>query len=163
MWLLSSLLLFLSACQKEASLTSEDPVPAGIPTTLNRTLMLQLVNDARKKGCQCGDTYYYPAAPLVWHSQLETAAAGHSADMYYNNYFAHQDAQGRNGGYRITQAGYVWKAFGENIASGYKTEKEVVDGWLKSPGHCKNIMSSLYKEVGVARVGTVWTQNFGMR
>jgi len=37
----------------------------------------------------------------------------------------------------------------------------VIEGWLKSPGHCKNIMSQKYKEMGVARVGNYWTQTFG--
>ena len=52
-------------------------------------------------------------------------------------------------------------AYGENIATGYRTEKEVVKGWIASPGHCKNIMSKLYKEMGVARYGNYWTQEFG--
>jgi uncharacterized protein YkwD len=39
----------------------------------------------------------------------------------------------------------------------------VVDNWLKSPGHCKNIMNKAFKEVGVGRVGDYWTQNFGAR
>jgi uncharacterized protein YkwD len=46
---------------------------------------------------------------------------------------------------------------------GYTTEKQVVDAWLKSPGHCKNIMNKNYKEMGVARVGTYWTQTFGTK
>ena len=133
------------------------------PITVNRTLMLQLVNAVRKKGCQCGDTYYYPAAPLTWNTKLEEAAYNHSSDMAKNKYFSHQAADGSRGSTRLERVGYNWKAFGENIGQGYKTEKEMLQGWLESPGHCKNIMSQNFKEMGVARVGTLWTQEFGSR
>lgn len=132
-------------------------------SSVNKTMMLQLVNEVRKKGCQCGDTYYYPVKEVLWNDQLEKAAYNHSLDMYTNEYFSHVAPDGSNGGVRITRVGYNWKAFGENIAAGYRSEKEVVDGWLSSPGHCKNIMSTNFKEMGVARVGNYWTQEFGSK
>lgn len=156
MYLLHFLLLINFGAEKK-------PLPIALPATVNKAAMLQLVNAVRSKGRQCGDTYYYPATALQWNSQLETAAATHSNDMYRNKYFSHKDAQGRNGGYRIEQAGYDWTAFGENIATGYKNEKEVIEGWLQSPGHCKNIMNPIYKEMGVARSGNVWVQEFGLK
>ena len=133
------------------------------PVTVDRTLMLQLVNEVRKKGCQCGETYYYPAPPLTWNTKLEAAAYHHSVDMKKNKYFSHYAPDGSRGGNRIERAGYVWKTYGENIGEGYKTEKEMLAGWLSSPGHCKNIMNKAYKEMGVARTGTLWTQTFGTR
>ena len=133
------------------------------PSGVNKTLMLQLVNDARKKGCQCGDTWYPPAPPVGWNDQLEAAAFNHSKDMAQNNYFSHTSPNGDKAGNRIRQAGYNWMAYGENIAMGYNTEKEVVAGWIKSPGHCKNIMSRTYKEMGVAKVNSYWTQAFGSK
>ena len=137
-----------------------DPIPKNVPVSLNKTVMLQLVNEARKKGCQCGDTYYYPVAPLKWNTQLEAAAYSHTADMYKKNYFSHTGTDGSRSGDRIAREGYKWRAVGENIGTGYKTEKAVVEGWLQSPAHCKNIMNKLYKEMGAARVGTLWTQAF---
>ena len=136
---------------------------SAVPTTVNKTVMLQLVNDVRKKGCQCGDNYYNPAPSITWSGQLETAAYDHSEDMYTNKYFDHMAPDGSNGGVRIEQAGYNWITYGENIAVGYKSEKEVLDGWFQSPGHCKNIMNKSFKEMGVARVGTYWTQEFGAK
>jgi uncharacterized protein YkwD len=137
--------------------------PSTVTATVNKTVMLQLINSVRQKGCQCGDTYYNPAPSLTWNNQLEAAAYVHSEDMYTNKYFDHKAPDGSNGGARIEQAGYNWFTFGENIAMGYRSEKEVVDGWLQSPGHCKNIMNSSFKEMGVARVGTYWTQEFGAK
>ncbi len=137
-----------------------DPIPANVPVSLNKNVMLQLVNAARKKGCQCGDTYYYPAAPLKWNAQLEAAAYTHTADMYCKEYFSHTATDGSRAGDRIAREGYQWRAVGENIGTGYKTEKAVVQGWLASPAHCKNIMNKMYTEMGAARVGTLWTQAF---
>src|SRR6478735_7313557 len=86
------------------------------PFGVNKTLMLQLVNDTRKKGCQCGDTWYPPAPRLSWNDQLEAAAFNHSKDMAQNNYFSHTSPNGDKAGNRIRQAGYNWMAYGENIA-----------------------------------------------
>ena len=154
------LLLPLLALMPFKSLHFSESAP---PTSVNRSLMLQMVNEVRKKGCQCGDTYYYPAEELVWNEKLEAAAFSHSSDMYSRKYFSHRNPEGRNGGYRLEQAGYDWAAFGENLGYGYRTEKAVLEGWLKSPTHCRNIMNKMYKEMGVARVGGYWTQEFGRK
>ena len=117
-----------------------------------------MVNEVRKKGCTCGNTYYAPVTPLSWNNQLEKAAFEHSSDMNQHKYFSHTAPDGSNAGDRISNTGYKWRTYGENIALGYLTEQEVITGWLHSPGHCKNIMSKDFKEMGVARVGDYWTQ-----
>lgn len=156
----SFLLLIFSACTKSSEAT--EPIPAS-NSSVNKTLMLQLVNEVRKKGCQCGDTYY-PAAPAVtWNEVLEKAANAHSKDMYQNKYFSHTSPAGTNAGTRIDAAGYKWKTYGENIAMGYSNERTVVDGWLSSPGHCKNIMGAAFKEMGVANINGYWTQVFATK
>lgn len=133
------------------------------PKPVNKKLLLQLINQVRQKGCKCGDTFYPVTTPLSWNTQLEQAALVHSNDMYANNYFSHAAKDGSKAGNRIDQAGYSWKTYGENIAFGYRRESEVVKGWLLSPGHCKNIMSKSFKEMGVARVGDYWTQVFATK
>jgi uncharacterized protein YkwD len=131
--------------------------------TINKNLLLQLVNDTRKKGCNCGDTYYPPAPPLTWNDVLEKAAFIHSKDMSKNKYFSHTSSDGTNAGTRIKTAGYNWLYYGENIAQGYYAEREVIAGWISSPGHCKNIMNKNYKEMGVANYSGYWTQTFGSK
>ena len=133
------------------------------PTPINKTLLLKLVNDVRKKGCQCGGTYYSPAPAISWNNQLEQAALVHSNDMYANNYFSHIEKDGSKAAERIDDAGYRWRTYGENIAFGYRNEREVMEGWIKSPGHCKNIMNKAYKEMGVSRAGDYWTQVFATK
>lgn len=152
----SLLLSIIIACTKTVDATEAD-----ISSGVNKTELLQLVNDARKKGCQCGDTYYPSAPAVTWNEKLEKAALSHSNEMFRNDYFSHTDRSGNNAGVRIEAAGYRWKAYGENLAHGFMNEKEVVQGWLNSPGHCKNIMNKSFKEMGVAKAGNYWTQDFG--
>ncbi|MFA8436007.1 MAG: CAP domain-containing protein [Marinifilaceae bacterium] len=123
--------------------------------------MVQLVNDARTKGVSCDGIKYPPVAPLKWNSQLESAAFKHSRDMESLNYFSHTSKNGQSFGDRILKEGYTFKAAGENIAKGHPSEETVVKGWLASKGHCANIMSASFTEMGVARSGEYWTQDFG--
>ena len=133
------------------------------PTSVNKTVLLQLVNEARKKGCTCGDAYYAPTFPLTWNEKLEKAAIDHSNDMFQKKYFSHIEPDGSNGGDRMLHAGYAWKFYGENIAEGYTTEQQVVESWLHSPDHCKNMMSPNFKEMGIGRSGNYWTQDLGSK
>ncbi len=41
-----------------------------------------------------------------------------------------------------------------------ETEKKVIEGWLNSSGHCKNIMNGSVTEMGIATSGDYWTQVF---
>ncbi|HTM92072.1 MAG TPA: CAP domain-containing protein, partial [Flavisolibacter sp.] len=137
MFFLPFIFAVITSCTKESvPVTNNEPVPA----TVNKTVLLQLVNDARKKGCNCGNTYYAPAPALTWNDQLEKAAYLHVNDLYQKKYFSHTGSDGSGSGERINAVGYSWKFYGENIAAGYQTEKEVISGWLSSSGHCANIM-----------------------
>jgi uncharacterized protein YkwD len=130
---------------------------------VNKELLLQLVNIARSKGVKCGDKWHPPVPPLTWNQLLEKAAVDHSKDMFNKNYFSHIAGDGSTANSRIEKAGYIWMAYGENIGYGYRSEKEVVAAWLTSPGHCANIMSKNFKEMGVGRAGNYWTQDFGSK
>ena len=158
---ISFLLAIAFACTKsvDATVPATDISSSGV----NKAIILQLVNDARKRGCQCGDAYYPPAASVTWNDQLEKAALDHSNDMLENSYFSHTNKKGNSAGIRIKEAGYRWSIYGENIAHGYSTEKAVVEGWLSSSGHCSNIMSRLFTEMGVAKAGSYWTQDFATK
>lgn len=161
-----AILTLLVSCQKE----TVTPDPAKPPTTetalvynINKASLLQLVNDVRQKGCTCGTMVMPPVAVLTWNDQLAKAAYDHSKDMVVNNYFSHTGANGSNPGQRITAAGYAWKTYGENIASGYTSEQQVFNAWINSEGHCKNIMGANFKEMGAGRENNIWTQVFGAK
>lgn len=133
-----------------------------------RDRFLNLINTQRAKGCNCGSGFMKPVPPLVWNDQLAKSAEGHAKDMYRHNYFSHDSEDGRTMQDRIMKAGYNYKGFqryaiGENIAFGQQSIDEVIAGWFKSNGHCKNLMNPDFKEIGIAESHFYWVQDFGGR
>lgn len=132
--------------------------------------MLAAVNARRRAGASCGaNGSFAPAVDLAWNASLTQAASAHSADMVSHDLFSHTGSNGSSPGDRMTAAGYAWRGWGENIAAGQASVADVVDGWMKSDGHCANLMNPAYKDIGVAcisgnagtRYATYWTQDFG--
>lgn len=134
-----------------AAPTTPDPSGARVAaaTSVQQQEVLACINQARSKPCLCGTTTY-PAVPaLVLDAQLNAASDKYAVDMATYNRFSHTGRDGSQPWDRMSREGYNWRAAGENIAAGYSTTRAVVDGWLQSPGHCKNIMSANFKDVSV--------------
>ena len=100
-------------------------------------------------------------SPLLPDAQLRKIAWAHSADMFANEYFSHENMVGCSSSCRATNAGYAWRLIGENIymMSGYDDTPEtkaqrVVDGWMNSPGHRANILGKYsVSGIGVVSAG----------
>ena len=160
-------LLFISLIVFSAFFSGIAPNPHHPPKDFKKEFLAR-INKARSEGCHCGDVYMPPAPPLVWNNDLETAAQNHAEDMSAQNYFSHTSKDGRTMSDRVIAAGYTYKGYksfavGENIAQGQESIAEVMDGWLKSPGHCKNLLNPNFKEIGVAQFNRYWVQDFGGR
>jgi len=113
--------------------------------------------------------------PLVRHARLDAAAGLHDDWMARTHEFSH--AESGPGAYesfvdRFEAAGYSWSAGGENIAAGYGTAYDVVQGWLHSAGHCTNILSPSYVDLGMdvstgyvvsgtRQLSPLWTMDLG--
>ncbi len=90
-------------------------------------------------------------SPLVTNDRLTRAAQKKVDDMFAQQYFEHESPQGIESDDLARSAGYVFIVVGENLALGeYESDFEVVEGWMDSPGHRENILSSSYTEIGVA-------------
>jgi len=90
--------------------------------------ILQYVNEDRKE---------HNLPPLQINELESSLALNHSQDMASGKVkFGHD---GFNTRARKIQKSLGSTEIGENVASGPMTAHEVVDGWLKSPGHKKNI------------------------
>ena len=149
------------------------PAPTSVSTTgatsTVRTFeqeVLRLTNAARSAKRKCGSKTYKAVPALRWDATLAKVAAAHSRDMAAKNYFSHTSKSGTSPFDRMKAAGYRYDYAGENIAAGYASPKSVVNGWLKSTGHCKNIMNRNFTELGVGYAtggyyGSYWTQDFG--
>ncbi|MBT9256839.1 CAP domain-containing protein [Phycicoccus sp. MAQZ13P-2] len=107
-------------------------------------------------------------SPLRASEALRRAAQAHSYDMRTKNYFSHTSKDGRSPWDRIRATGYRYGS-AENIAAGQRTAKAVVDSWMKSTGHRKNILNCGNKAIGVGvsqgsgDYSIYWTQDFGTR
>lgn len=104
--------------------------------------------------------------PLTFDARLAAAAQAHSADMVRRGFFAHENPDGRQVWDRAVAAGYAYRKVAENIAAGQRTAKEVVLGWMNSPGHRANILDGELAQIGVGcaeggSYGVYWTQVFG--
>ncbi len=131
---------------------------------------LQLVNAARARPRKCGKNSFAAVPPLKLDPLLHRAAMMHATDMAKHNHFEHTGSDGSRPADRATRAGYRWASVGENIAAGAPDVETVVQNWLNSPGHCSNIMSAKYKEMGIAyysqpksKAGIYWAQVFGTK
>ena len=152
-----------------AAITAEVEPQAFLPMVLKphtfsaeARAVLEIVNEERAQA-GCG--------PVVLQEQLTAAAQGHSEDMALNDYFDHTSKDGRSPWQRIQATGYQYSAAGENIAAGYSTPESVMDGWMNSDGHRKNILNCNFTEMGLGyyylandlgeyRYRHYWTQVF---
>jgi len=114
---------------------------------------LRLINQYRAAGASCGSAgVFAPAGAVAWNDALTSAAYGHSKDMADRNYFDHTTMPPAMGtpATRVSATGYVWSSLGENIAAGQRSVAEVVGGWMASDGHCRNIMTGVFRDIGMA-------------
>jgi uncharacterized protein YkwD len=130
-------------------------VPAGVPGLSGpAAAVVTLTNAERvKAGCK----------PLQVDSRLNKSAQYHSTDMAKRDYFEHDDPDGKDFSDREADAGFEGDSGGENIARGQTSAAEVMNDWMHSPGHKRNILDCSFTKIGIGYVaaGHYWTQNFG--
>lgn len=145
-------------------LGAEIKIPSDAAATSRQ--VLDLVNKARTQPRRCGTRSFAAVSALTLDAQLGVAALSHAKDMARHAYLEHRGRDGSSPAQRVTAAGYRWRQVGENIAAGPATPTDVVNGWLNSPGHCANIMSADFTQMGVAYAssrddyGIYWAQVF---
>ena len=89
-------------------------------------------------------------APLTVNGSLNSAAEGHSAYQASITTMTHDGAGGVNAGTRMTNAGYVWRTWGENVAYGQADCAAVIAAWMASAGHRANILNPAFTDIGIA-------------
>jgi len=118
--------------------------------------VVKLVNQERSK---------VGLPPLKENWELSRVARYKSEDMIAKSYFSHTSPTYGSPFQMMKDFGISYQAAGENIAAGQRTPAEVVEAWMNSEGHRKNILSPTYTEIGVGYVkggsyGHYWTQMF---
>ena len=141
---------------------------SGSVTQAERSILCLLNLERRSRGLD----------RLRTNGRLADAANDHSRDMVRRRYFSHVSPGGGTMGERIRETGYLSRvrsySIGENLAWGtgdLASPLKIVEAWMKSPGHKRNILHPGFDEIGIGLVlgapvrdgGATYTTNFGRR
>ena len=115
--------------------------------------VVDLTNEQRRKN---------GLADLQMDTQLSQVAQTKSQDMQKNGYFSHTSPTYGSPFDMMRDFGVSYRTAGENIAQGQRTPQEVVNAWMNSAGHRKNILNGNFTHIGVGyeASGNHWTQMF---
>lgn len=131
--------LFLTFTYKHFNLSNV----LGFATDISVNKLYDLTNNERVKNS-------LPA--LTYNDELAKAAYLKAQDMFTQNYWAHYGPNGTTPWDFISKAGYKYEYAGENLAKNFLFSQGVLDGWMNSTTHKKNILRKDYSEVGFAVV-----------
>jgi uncharacterized protein YkwD len=81
--------------------------------------------------------------------RLQKAAQDYANLMGSRGLYGHEIGPGTDFKSRILAAGYN-NSSGENIGVGYRSIDDALEGWLKSPGHRRNMLKRNYTIAGMA-------------
>lgn len=155
------LLTFLTYSQASASNITLSNNQQIAKQNITASALIDLTNQERVKN---------HLKPLATSEKLTKAAEAKAQDMKEKNYFDHyRPTDGKTPWAFLDEAGYHWQIAGENLARGFHTNGQVVDAWMESDTHRKNILNSRFEETGIAtttvyhnrRLMTLTVQMFG--
>lgn len=148
-----------AAIAEEASSIPEEKIvkqaPEPPPPVIDEEFLDQLAEEVIKQTNKERQKNDLP--DLVLDRTLEPIALMHSKDMLEKDYFAHENKEGCNSVCRINNAGYKYRAVGENLfmMRGFALDEKdaaalIVQGWMGSAGHRANILKDKYTHTAVA-------------
>jgi Cysteine-rich secretory protein family len=85
---------------------------------------------------------------LTINSKLSNAAQAKANDMVARNYWSHNTPDGQEPWVFVDAAGYSYQKAGENLAYGFATSFDTVNGWMNSASHKANMLDGDFTEVG---------------
>lgn len=108
-------------------------------TEMSVNSLLDATNNKRQENNQ---------STLKINDRLTAAAQAKANDMTAKNYWAHTTPSGEEPWKFIQVAGYEYNKAGENLAYGFNSGSETVNGWMNSETHRTNMLDGNYTEVG---------------
>ena len=102
--------------------------------------------------------------PLRVDRHCVSAITSHVNDMARGRFLSHEGRDGRGASERYRQYHTASRGAGENIAYNmYGTGASFMRQWLRSPAHRGNILSPIYKGIGVSIQATCSARGAGRR
>lgn len=108
-------------------------------TEMSVTSLLDSTNSKRQEHSQ---------SSLKLNDKLTAAAQAKANDMTAKNYWSHTTPSGEEPWKFIQASGYEYNKAGENLAYGFNSGSETVNGWMNSETHRTNMLDGNYTEVG---------------
>lgn len=139
--LLILIFFFVAGAFLFSGIKSNFPSVLGISTGMTVDQLLALTNEKRIEN---------GLSPLTLNNQLSVAASSKADDMFIKNYWSHNSPDGTSPWDFIKGAGYTYTYAGENLARGFDNPSDVVNAWMASPEHRKNMLSPNYQNIGFA-------------
>ncbi len=123
------------------------------PPAAELEIHLAAVNAERRKAGR---------APMTLSPALNAIAQAHACDMAQRGFFSHTTPEGAGMMDRARRAGSTdLCTLGENIARGQRDVPTVMDSWMRSPGHRRNILDRRFRIAGFGRGPDAhWVQVF---
>ena len=144
-----------NASQPSAYYTDEDFSTYSFKTNIDQQLVLDLMNVERAKVAGLG--------AVKLDATLCKAAEVRAKEIAKK--FDHERPDGTKYSALLAEYGITNIYSAENIAEGYVDAYDVMDGWIHSPNHKKNILGEHYDHVGIAVYNSdgilYWVQIFG--
>ena len=158
-------LAFARPAKADQGCSGTDARPANTRLSLIRHATLCLINRVRAE---------HGLRRLRASRRLRRGAMGHARDMVQRHYFAHTSLRARLATTGYASSRTAWAA-GEALAwgTGHRaTPGEIVQAWLRSPGHRQILLTGKFRDAGVgvargapgaARGGATYTLDLACR
>lgn len=126
--------------QEEVKQSSESVQASKEPqiTDIDRVVLLEETNKHRVAN---------GLKPLIENPHLNASAQDKCNDMVVQNYWSHEDPQGKEP-WRFIEKYVRYQEAGENQAFGFNHAGGFVNGWKISPTHNANLLKTKYTDVG---------------
>jgi len=82
-------------------------------------------------------------------SRLMVSAFNKASDMAEKGYFSHANPEGLRMAYWINDTGYYYSLAGENLAKGFTSIDRLMQAWLDSPSHYRNLVETEFTNIGI--------------
>lgn len=115
-----------------------------IQTTIADILPQVIVEETNKKRLNNNEQALTPNVYLNMAAKLKVD------DMIENGYFSHESPDGSQPWDWMKRVNYSYSYAGENLAVNFFDAKDVVNAWMESTDHRKNILDNNFTEIGIA-------------
>ena len=142
--------------KKTTTASSGSSLPYDSQTVEYINEVVRLVNEYRAQN---------GIAALTLDTKLTSAAMTRAKELITS--FSHTRPNGTSSFTALKEAGVSYTTAGENIAAGQPTPQDVVNAWINSDGHRKNILNANFTRIGVGFIYDAsgkyvyyWSQEF---